>query len=139
MRNCTLLFILLTLANLSGAAAQQPTSGAGPSGRTRGASCLTQLPSGPTRMAACAQIAASAALTPLPAQRPAESSVHAARGAGKGALVGLGLGLGVGALAALIFGPSCEEGHAGCTAGLVIGGAALGAGVGALLGALDKD
>jgi hypothetical protein len=98
--------------------------------------CLDSLPSS-APVATCAQLAASAALHPGTEQRIVEAPTRASGGAGKGALIGLGLGLGVGGMAAFVFGGECEEGHAGCTAGLIVGGAALGAGVGAILGAVS--
>jgi hypothetical protein len=136
MRNSALAFVVLGLTQMGSAAAQQAwPSATAPVADARQVSCLNPHPSTRALMAACAQLAASSTLRPRAQQRPAQSSTRALRGAGKGALIGLGVGLGVGGIAALLFGGECEEGHAGCTAGLIVGGAALGAGVGAVVGA----
>jgi hypothetical protein len=136
MRNSALAFVVLGLTQMGSAAAQQAwPSVVVPVADAQQVSCLNPPPSTRTLTAACAQLAASSRLRPTAQQRPVQSSTRALRGAGKGALIGLGVGLSVGGIAALLFGPACEEGHAGCTAGLLVGGAALGAGVGAIVGA----
>ena len=87
--------------------------------------------------ALCVQLAAAAGLRDREQhEKPQPVAAGALGPAGKGALVGLGIGLTIGLVAGLVVGPSCEEGHAGCTAGLIVGGSALGAGIGALVGAI---
>jgi outer membrane lipoprotein SlyB len=101
-------------------------------------SCFDGDQPAPARAVRCEQMAAILPLRPVPWQRGGEAMAGATGGAAKGALVGAGIGLGIGLLAGLAFGPSCEEGHAGCTAGIVVGSTALFAIIGAISGA-SKD
>jgi hypothetical protein len=87
------------------------------------------------RAATCEQMAAALRLPPASRQQASEAMAAASGGVGKGALVGGALGLGIGLVAALVFGPSCEEGHAGCTAGIIVGSTAAFAIIGAISGA----
>jgi hypothetical protein len=67
----------------------------------------------------------------------AQGSARSAGGAGEGALIGLGVGLAAGTVSALVLAKGCEENESKCTATLIVGGAALGAGVGAVIGAMS--
>jgi hypothetical protein len=93
----------------------------------------------PARAVTCEQIATASSLRPEPREQGGEATAVAAKGAGESALVGAGLGLSVGLMAGLALGPSCEEGHAGCTAGIIVGSTALFAIIGAIHGASRDD
>jgi hypothetical protein len=101
--------------------------------------CMDRAALAPSGVTTCSQVMALSQLRPSPLPSSAEGSARSASGAGKGALIGGGVGLAAGVLSAALLASGCEENQSKCTVMLIVGGAALGAGTGALIGAIASS
>jgi len=138
MWNAVVPLVVLGFPALSGATAPVPWFDPGPAtGITSPLTCLSH-PSSTARQAGCAQFAAAAKLRLRPQPLPIKPAVSIS-GAGKGALIGLGVGVGLGTVVALVAAQGCEENESRCSVALIVGGAALGALIGTVVGALTSQ